>query len=392
MRVRRIRADDEQAVAAYRDHLTNINDLSDLSRDLGVTLNAIPTIVVTRLIVPAPPPSPPPSRPGPSPRPSPPPVPSPPPSPPPPTSLEGRHRVQVIFTAEGDVSEIASNLRVQILRLLAEATGLDDDVAFASAVAATLDIAAASVRLEAILPVPTAADAATAAEGLREALPSASATTTALGGRITVLTTPIVVALAPGAAPPAPDSSASLSNGNGSSASLQVALTVVLFLVVAAFAFLCKVRRKRTRAAITKKLPMMSVVHASSGALFDHSDGKTVAAVELYEAPRPHPGLAASGSSAALMPSLTPSDCSPAGTGSGSGTSGASSTLNISARMRARIATGRSGSSTAEVQEPVVVHVPLPDLNRPIVAHLDANHQIMSTRDEDQEAQMGTPV
>ena len=33
-------------------------------------------------------------------------------------------------------------------------------------------------------------------------------------------------------------------------------------------------------------------------------------------------------------------------------------------------------------QEPVVVNVPLPDLNRPIVAHLDANHQIVGTRDE----------
>ena len=55
-----------------------------------------------------------------------------------------------------------------------------------------------------------------------------------------------------------------------------------------------------------------------------------------------------------------------------------------------RGASGRMGRSgrcktdpSAHVSEqPVVVHVPLPDLDRPIVAHLDANHQIVSTRDE----------
>ena len=67
-----------------------------------------------------------------------------------------------------------------------------------------------------------------------------------------------------------------------------------------------------------------------------------------------------------------------------------SGTKNMAARMRARAQTGSSSRcQTAEsaTAVPVVVHVPLPDLDRPIVAHLDANHQIVGTRDESELAQ-----
>ena len=82
-----------------------------------------------------------------------------------------------------------------------------------------------------------------------------------------------------------------------------------------------------------------------------------------------------------------------AGWPSGSG-GGASGSLGSSVSRMLGGARGACGSrasidpSQPPERAPVVVHVPLPDLNRPIVAHLDANHQIVGTREVKDEEPM----
>lgn len=138
--------------------------------------------------------------------------------------------------------------------------------------------------------------------------------------------------------------------GKRNGALVPALVTVLVLLVMAVPAVWCYCRMKRARTTL-QKMPM--VVGATSGAYTSQ--------VEMNS------------------PYTPP----------------ASGTKNMAARMRARAQTGSTSrclSAESATAVPVVVHVPLPDLDRPIVAHLDANHQIVGTRDESELAQAGEKI
>jgi len=153
----------------------------------------------------------------------------------------------------------------------------------------------------------------------------------------------------------------------------------VLALGLVAQAAYWRFRQKNSRPQI-KKLPMMTVVDAAGGSTLS-LDSPSNSAVELLGSPLScgYQSPAAPSKSAddgfvdiSLAPQSTP----------GSGT------RNTAARNRARVSSSKRGQSSGTASSsdappaPVVMHVPLPDLDRPIMANLDANHQIMSTRPE----------
>mmetsp|Transcript_48785 Transcript_48785/g.97317 ORF Transcript_48785/g.97317 Transcript_48785/m.97317 type:complete len:236 (-) Transcript_48785:198-905(-) len=133
--------------------------------------------------------------------------------------------------------------------------------------------------------------------------------------------------------------------GGGGDASVTIAIVVpvLVVLALASIWIYCRCTKTRLRSTTLKSRSMTSIVN--HGPVVE-----SVSAVELSSTPTP-----------AASPGAT---------------------RNIASRMRARVATS-STADKANVAVPVVVHVPLPDLNKPIVAHLDANHQIIGTRDDE---------
>ena len=153
---------------------------------------------------------------------------------------------------------------------------------------------------------------------------------------------------------------------------LAVSLSVLFVVGVVGLALWIRCKRKRSRATLQKH-PMMAVVHAGS-------NDRLVSR---------HMQSSASRTSLTSQVELVSHEngIQPAPALGGRSRMGS---------RRAKTATGRedietstyeaNGANPAGGHVPVVVSVPLPDLEKPIVAVLDANHQIVSTREYPEDA------
>lgn len=181
-------ADSAQAATASSLGATAVT--TALATSLGVDASTLSVAEPQVLFPPRPPPSTPPPSP-----PSPPQPQSPPAPPPPPPSI-----VRVSFTASGDVSDFTPERKTAILAALATAAGLGS-----VPLGANLTVTAASVLVEAALPVASAAESAAAVSSLSAAMatPSAASAMFASAGvtALTVETAVTVAAVAPGFIP-----------------------------------------------------------------------------------------------------------------------------------------------------------------------------------------------
>ena len=165
----------DDATAATSGSLGSTAVTSALATSLGVDPS---TLAVTEPAIifpprpppsspPAPPPTPPPSPPPPSPPPEPPAPPAPPASPPAPPAV-----VRVAFTVSGDVSDFTPERKTAILAALAGAAGLGSVPA-----GSNLTVTAASVLLEATMPVASSSAASAAVSSLSTAMATPSGAT-----------------------------------------------------------------------------------------------------------------------------------------------------------------------------------------------------------------------
>jgi hypothetical protein len=183
----------------------------------------------------------------------------------------------------------------------------------------------------------------------------------------------------PSEPPELEDPSDALVGGGGGAnpdwtAPLVISLSLAFALGVCVCLCRCKLMSKHSRASI-QRVPMIGASGGRRGSsrcqVSCGAEQPYTTSVELITSSETH-SMDAAGSSS----SGGGGTCAGGGVGDGGAGGGGGGGRSSTKRGGGRCKTG------VEEQAAVVVHVPLPDLNRPIVAHLDANHQIIGTRED----------
>jgi len=161
-------------------------------------------------------------------------------------------------------------------------------------------------------------------------------------------------------------------DGSESTWVLILSIVVVLLLIgVIGQHFYIRCVRKNARAAVTK-MPMMAVVTADTTSAVEMASASGLGGGNARSAPELEFQLPPPPSDGGFVDISLAAQRTPAPT---------SGTRNTAAKARAAKARGsKSRDSDDATVSPVVMHVPLPDLDKPIMANLDANHQIESIR------------
>ena len=179
----------------------------------------------------------------------------------------------------------------------------------------------------------------------------------------------------------------------GSAAPVAAVVAILIVLACVALWLYVRMRRKRTRTTLMKR-PMMHVVDASASDMLDFTPGRTTSltagAASSVELSTPGSCTMYSDATDGSIfggggdAGRGTSTCSSSGGGGGEHPTvgGRSSRLSSGKKRMSGKARCKTASGPESSAPPVVVHVPGPELDGPIVAHIDHNRQIVGYRSD----------